>query len=149
MVTKKGPLEIARELVRIESMNPPGHENECAQYIGKLMQDAGLQVSFHEFAEGRTSVVARLEGSGAKAPIRFGGHIDTVPLGAKPWSMNPFAGEVSEGKLYGRGTTDMKAGVAAYLWAPLAPSRNDRSYSSWFHASSRRQRHLQSSHRDW
>ena len=126
MATKRGPLEIARELVRIESMNPPGHENECAQYIGKLMQDAGLQVSFHEFAEGRTSVVARLEGSGAKAPICFAGHIDTVPLGAKPWSMDPFAGEVSEGKLYGRGTTDMKAGVAAYLWAALRLARMKR-----------------------
>jgi succinyl-diaminopimelate desuccinylase len=119
LVTKKGPVEIARDLVRIESMNPPGHENECAQYVGKLMQDAGLHVSYHEFAEGRTSVVARLEGDGAKAPLCFGGHIDTVPLGAKPWSMDPFAGEVSDGKLYGRGTTDMKAGVAAYLWAAL------------------------------
>jgi succinyl-diaminopimelate desuccinylase len=126
MVTKKGPLEIACELVRIESMNPPGHENECAQYIGKLLRDAGLQVNFYEFAEGRTSVVARLEGSGAKAPICFGGHIDTVPLGAKPWSMNPFAGEVSEGKLYGRGTTDMKAGVAAYLWSALRLARMER-----------------------
>ena len=80
MVTKKGPLEIARELVRIESVNPPGHENECAQYIGKLMQDAGLQVNFYEFAEGRTGIVARLEGSGAKAPICFGGHVRTVPV---------------------------------------------------------------------
>src|ERR1700738_3931887 len=43
------------------------------------MQDAGLQVNFYEFAEGRTSIVARLEGSGAKAPICFGGHVRTVP----------------------------------------------------------------------
>jgi succinyl-diaminopimelate desuccinylase len=126
MVTKNEPLEIARELVRIESMNPPGHENECTQYVGNLMQDAGLQVSYHEFAEGRTSVVARLEGGGAKAPICFGGHIDTVPLGAKPWSMDPFAGEVSEGKLYGRGSTDMKAGVAAYLWTAIQLARRKR-----------------------
>jgi succinyl-diaminopimelate desuccinylase len=118
-MAKKAPLEITRELVQIETMNPPGRELLCAQYVGKLLQDAGLQVSYHEFAGGRTSVVARLAGAGRKAPICFGGHIDTVPLGAKPWSKDPFAGEVSGGKIYGRGTTDMKAGVAAYLWAAL------------------------------
>jgi succinyl-diaminopimelate desuccinylase len=126
MATKKTPLEITRELVQIETMNPPGREFECAQYVGKLLQDAGLQVSYHEFADGRTSVVARLAGAGGKAPICFGGHIDTVPLGAKPWSKDPFAGEVSGGKIYGRGTTDMKAGVAAYLWAALELARLPR-----------------------
>ena len=126
MATKKTPLEITRELVQIETMNPPGREFECAQYVGKLLQDAGLQVSYHEFADGRTSVVARLAGAGGKAPICFGGHIDTVPLGAKPWSKDPFAGEVSGGRIYGRGTTDMKAGVAAYLWAALELARLPR-----------------------
>jgi succinyl-diaminopimelate desuccinylase len=126
MATKKTPLEITRELVQIETMNPPGRELECAQYVGKLLHDAGLQVSYHEFADGRTSVVARLAGAGGKAPICFGGHIDTVPLGAKPWSKDPFAGEVSGGKIYGRGTTDMKAGVAAYVWAALELARLPR-----------------------
>ena len=126
MATKKTPLEITRELVQIETMNPPGREFECAQYVGKLLQDAGLQVSYHEFADGRTSVVARLAGAAGKAPICFGGHIDTVPLGAKPWSKDPFAGEVSGGKIYGRGTTDMKAGVAAYVWAALELARLPR-----------------------
>ncbi len=126
MATKKALLEITRELVQIETMNPPGRELECAQYVGKLLQDAGLQVSYHEFAGGRTSVVARLAGTGGKASICFGGHLDTVPLGARPWSKDPFAGEVSGGKIYGRGTTDMKAGVAAYLWAALQLARLPR-----------------------
>jgi succinyl-diaminopimelate desuccinylase len=126
MVTKEGPLEITQELVRIESINPPGNEDECAKYVGGLMEDAGLHVSYHAFAEGRTGIVARLEGSGGKAPICFGGHIDTVPLGAKPWRMDPFAGEVSDGKVYGRGSTDMKGGLAAYLWAGLRLARMKR-----------------------
>jgi succinyl-diaminopimelate desuccinylase len=125
-MAKKAPLEITRELVQIETMNPPGRELECAQYVGKVLQDAGLQVSYHEFADGRTSVVARLAGAGGKAPICFGGHIDTVPLGAKPWSKDPFAGEVSGGRIYGRGTTDMKGGVAAYVWAALELARLPR-----------------------
>jgi succinyl-diaminopimelate desuccinylase len=126
MATKKKLLEITRELVQIDTMNPPGREIECAQYLGQLLQDAGLQVSYHEFAGDRTSVVARLAGTGGKPPICFGGHIDTVPLGAKPWSKDPFAGEISDGKIYGRGTTDMKAGVAAYLWAALELARLPR-----------------------
>ena len=119
MASKKSALDITRELTRIDSMNPPGREHQCAQYVGKMLQDAGLQVSYAEFGEGRTSVIARLAGTGAKAPICFGGHIDTVPLGAKAWTKDPFAGEVAEGKIYGRGTTDMKAGLAAYLWMAL------------------------------
>ena len=126
MATKKALLEITRELVQIETMNPPGRELECAHYVGKLLQDAGLQVSYHEFAGGRTSVVARLAGASGKPSICFGGHLDTVPLGAKPWSKDPFAGEVSDGKIYGRGTTDMKAGVAAYIWAALQLARLPR-----------------------
>ena len=119
MATKKGPLEIACDLVRIKSMNPPGHESECARYIGKMLENAGLEVTYHEFADSRTSLVARLAGTGPRPPLCFGGHIDTVPLGAQPWSREPFAGEVSEGRLYGRGSTDMKAGVVAYLWTSL------------------------------
>jgi succinyl-diaminopimelate desuccinylase len=98
MATGKTPLEITREPVEIETMNPPGRELECAHYVGKLLQDAGLQVSYHEFADGRTSVIARFVGTGGKPPICFGGHLDTVPLGAKPWSKDPFAGEISDGK---------------------------------------------------
>jgi len=126
MVTNKSPLEITRELVQIETMNPPGGEQQCAYYVGKMLQDAGLQVTYHEFAGGRISVVARLAGTGSKAALCFGGHLDTVPLGAKPWSKDPFAGEVSDGDIYGRGTTDMKAGVAAYLWAALQLARLSR-----------------------
>src|SRR5258708_27593973 len=126
MATTENQLEITREMIQIESMYPPGRELECAQYVGKLLQDAVLQVSYHEFADGRTSVVARLAGAGGKAPICFGGHMDTVPLGAKPWSKDPFAGEVSAGKIYGRGTTDMKAGVAAYVWTALKLARLPR-----------------------
>lgn len=73
-------------------------------------------MTYHEFDEGRTSLVGRLAGSQSKPPLCFAGHIDTVPLGANPWRKDPFAGEISDGKLYGRGSCDMKAGVAAFVW---------------------------------
>ena len=69
------------------------------------------------FADDRTSVVARIGGGGEKPPICFTGHIDTVPLGAMPWSMDPFAADIADGKLYGRGSSDMKSGVAAFVAA--------------------------------
>lgn len=116
MASQKNAVELTRELVRIDSMNPPGREYECAHFVGNILQESGLQVTYHEFAEGRTSLVARLPGTGSKPPLCFAGHIDTVPLGANPWGKDPFAGEISDGKLYGRGSCDMKAGVAAYVW---------------------------------
>ena len=63
--------------------------------------------------------MARLDGSGGRKPICFGGHTDVVPLGNAPWSVEPFAGDIADGRIYGRGTCDMKGGVAAYVHAGL------------------------------
>jgi succinyl-diaminopimelate desuccinylase len=110
-------VELTRELVRIDTINPYSPERPCAERVGNLLIDAGYSVATHEFAPGRASVVARREGAGP--PICFAGHLDTVPLGATPWSRNPFGGEVDAGKLYGRGSSDMKSGVAAMVEAAL------------------------------
>lgn len=108
-------IELARELIRLNTVNPPGNERACAEYLGSWIEDAGFSVSYHEFARGRTSLVARIGGIGGKAPLCFTGHLDTVPLGAMPWSMDPFAADTDRGRLYGRGSTDMKSGVAAFV----------------------------------
>lgn len=112
-------LGITREIVRMDTRNPPGREAECAHYLGDMLSAAGLEVSYHEFAEGRTSLVATLRGRGGKKPLCFGGHIDVVPLGTKEWSVDPFGAEIVDGKLFGRGTTDMKAGVASFVHVAL------------------------------
>jgi succinyl-diaminopimelate desuccinylase len=114
---------LTRELVRFDTINPPGDERECARYLGGLLEKAGFAVTEHEFAERRTSLIARLGGSAAAPPLCLTGHIDTVPLGVARWSQDPFAGEIANGRLYGRGTTDMKSGVAAFVVAAtrLAP----------------------------
>ena len=113
------PVELTRTLVAFDTINPPGNERPCAEYLGRLLEDGGFSVSYHEFAEHRTSLVARTGGSSDAKPLCFTGHIDTVPLGAAPWTVDPFAGDISDGKLYGRGTTDMKSGVAAFVVAVL------------------------------
>ena len=115
-------VELTRELVRIDTINPQSPERPCAERTGKLLQDAGYAVAMHEFAPGRASVIARREGGGLP-PLCFAGHLDTVPLGAAAWTRDPFGGEVDGGKLYGRGSSDMKSGVAAIVEAALRLAR--------------------------
>jgi succinyl-diaminopimelate desuccinylase len=110
--------ELTRKLIGFDTINPPGDEEACARYLGDMLADAGFRVSYHPYGERRTSVVAAIGGAD-KAPLCITGHIDTVPLGAAAWRKDPFAGETDAGKLYGRGTSDMKSGVAAFVTAAL------------------------------
>jgi succinyl-diaminopimelate desuccinylase len=70
-------------------------------------------ILYHEFAENRTSLIAEVDGRKDVPPICFTGHIDTVPLGKAKWTKDPFSGVIERDKLYGRGSSDMKSGVAA------------------------------------
>jgi succinyl-diaminopimelate desuccinylase len=108
---------LTRDLLRFDTINPPGQERECARHAGALLEGWEFRVDYHEYAEGRTSVVARAGGSDAKAPLCLTGHIDTVALGSAAWTRDPFSGETDGDRLYGRGSSDMKAGVAAILLA--------------------------------
>src|SRR5205814_7230657 len=84
---------------------------------GALLEEMGFSVAYDEYQPGRTSVVARAGGADAKAPLCLTGHLDTVALGARAWSKDPFSGETDGDRLYGRGSSDMKAGVAAIILA--------------------------------
>lgn len=110
-------VELTQELVRIDTINPVSPERPCAERLGRLLEDAGYAVRMHDFAPGRTSVVARRDGGGP--PLCFAGHLDTVPLGAAPWRHQPFGGQLDAGKLYGRGSSDMKSGIAAMVAAAI------------------------------
>jgi len=113
------PLSLTRKLLAFNTINPPGQEYNCVKYLGKILENGGFKTNFYEFEEGRKNLVARLEGRYNKLPICFTGHIDTVPLGAAQWSKDPFKGEVEDDKIYGRGSTDMKGGIAAMVIACL------------------------------
>lgn len=119
MASSTNPLDLTRSLLAFNTMNPPGQEQECAKYLGALLESAGFQVHCYEFAPQRTTVVARLGGVSDRLPLCFTGHIDTVGLGAMPWHQDPFAGEIEGNKVYGRGSTDMKSGVAAIIVAAM------------------------------
>ena len=108
---------LTKDLLHFDTVNPPGQERDCAHMAGRLLESWGFSVQFSEFEKDRTSVIARAGGSDAKPPLCLTGHLDVVPLGTRKWSKDPFAGEADGDKLYGRGSSDMKAGVAAMLVA--------------------------------
>jgi succinyl-diaminopimelate desuccinylase len=111
-----GPVvELTRALVGIQTVNPPGEEEKAASLLAARLSEAGFDVSSHELGPGRTSLVARLAGSGPSLCLT--GHLDTVPLGRADWSVDPFSGETDGDRLFGRGTSDMKGGTAAIVVA--------------------------------
>lgn len=119
----KSAIQLTRELLAVNTINPPGREIECAKLVGKQLQEAGFAIDFYEFDRNRTSLVAVLPGNGDHLPICFSGHFDTVPLGATSWRVDPFCGETGEGKLYGRGSSDMKSGVSAMVISAMKLAR--------------------------
>ncbi len=112
-------IQITRELIRFDTVNPPGNERACNEYLGGLLEEAGFSVACHPLAENRTNLVARLGGGAGKKPLCFSGHTDVVPLGAAPWRRAPFAGEIADGRIYGRGSSDMKSGIGAFVAAAI------------------------------
>src|SRR3954469_4475357 len=111
------PIELSRELIAFNTINPPGNELACIAHLEKILSGAGAKTSLQHFAPERANLIARIGGAIGKPPLCFTGHVDTVPLGNAPWSVDPFAGEIVDGNMYGRGSTDMKCGVAAFVAA--------------------------------
>jgi succinyl-diaminopimelate desuccinylase len=110
-------LDLARELVRTETINPPGDETRAAEVVAARLERAGLELERHPLAEGRDSLVARWPGRDERPALCLTAHLDTVPLGRAEWSREPLAADVDGDRLYGRGSSDMKGGLAAIVTA--------------------------------
>ncbi len=119
-------VEICRALVRAESMNPPGDEREVAKASERILAGLGLPAEFVEPLPNRTSTLSSWGGAAGQGTktLLFNGHYDVVPVpDAEHWEHGPFDADVVDGKLYGRGSADMKAGIAACLAAVAALQR--------------------------
>jgi len=112
-------IELTRELVRFPSVNPPGNEAEVASFLAGRMRELGLEAETQTVQEGRSNVIGRLPG-GSAPPLVFTGHVDVVPPGNQKWEHPPFDAELVDGRIYGRGSADMKGGVAAIVAAMSA-----------------------------
>lgn len=113
---------IAQELIRFDTTNHGGGrsngEHEAAAYVEAKLADMGLAPQVFESAPTRASVVARVPGRNPDKPaLVLHGHLDVVPADPRNWSVDPFAGEVKDGMLWGRGAVDMKDMDAMMLTA--------------------------------
>jgi succinyl-diaminopimelate desuccinylase len=118
-------------LVRVPTVNPPGeHYEHCARMIGWMLAECGFEVEYHAAtgrpehtpAHPRINVVGARRGVHARPLVHLNGHFDVVPAG-EGWTRDPFGGEVCDGRIYGRGACDMKAGLAAAIFAAEAIRR--------------------------
>jgi acetylornithine deacetylase/succinyl-diaminopimelate desuccinylase-like protein len=113
MAVEDEVVELCRDLIRFESVNDgtgrgPG-ERAAAEYVAGKLEEVGLEAQLFESAPNRTSVVARMEGEDTSRPaVLIHGHLDVVPAEPKQWTYDPFAAEVADGCIWGRGAVDMK-----------------------------------------
>ena len=123
LIDKDYLTNLTQELVRIDSTNPNlspdgNGEAEIGKFVAKKLQELGLEVTTSEIAPGRVNTVGVLKGSGGGRSLLLNAHMDTV--GVEGMSINPFGGELKDGRVYGRGAQDMKGSLAAMIAAAKA-----------------------------
>ncbi len=121
----------AQELVAVPTVNPPGENyRACAELIGERLKAFDYEIRYvtaqdlpeHSDRFPRVNVIGELRGTTARPRLHFNGHFDVVPAG-DGWTLEPFAGTVLDGKLFGRGASDQKCGIAASIFAVEALRR--------------------------
>jgi acetylornithine deacetylase/succinyl-diaminopimelate desuccinylase-like protein len=113
-------LKTLQGYVRINTSNPPGDVTKAADYLQAILQREGIDVKRYESGPGRSIVLARLRGDGTGGkPVLLESHMDVVPTDPSRWSHDPFGADIADGKLWGRGTIDMKGIGTTYLYAFL------------------------------
>jgi acetylornithine deacetylase/succinyl-diaminopimelate desuccinylase-like protein len=110
------PAELLQRLLRFDTSNPPGAELECIAWVAGLLEQLGVEVRTVARDPERPNLLARLTGRGASPPLLLQGHVDVVAARGD-WQHPPFAGELADGYVWGRGALDMKGGVAMMLAA--------------------------------
>lgn len=111
-------IEFLQSLIRIDSTNPPGNEHQVVEQFIQRSEAVGLPYEVTDLSENRSNFSVTLKGSDEnKGRLLLSGHTDTVKIGSQEWAHGAFDAEVDGGKMYGRGTTDMKSGLAALYLA--------------------------------
>ncbi len=110
-------VELLGRLIQTDTVNPPGNEGPVQDHLHAVLTDAGFECEQLSAEPGRPNLVARLRGAGDGPTLTFLGHVDTVRADPEEWSFDPWAGDVAEGWVRGRGALDMKGQVAAEVAA--------------------------------
>src|SRR5512139_1411251 len=114
-----------QDLLRIDTTNPPGNELAAAEYLAGVLRAEGYEPIVLEAAPQRGNLVTRLKGDGTLPPLLLYTHTDVVPAEPEHWTYPPFAGEVADGFVWGRGALDMKSVAAIQLMTMLTLKRNN------------------------
>lgn len=117
-------LDIFVRYLRIDTSNPPGNEAVAARFLGEIIEREGIPCEYIETAPGREVVVARLQGDGSKGALMLCNHTDVVPVELEYWDYPAFEGRIDNGRIYGRGTVDMKGAGVMQLMTFLLLKRN-------------------------
>lgn len=116
-VDKSQVVVLLQEMIGFNTVNPPGNEKDLAKYIREKLKDFDIKSEVIDLGNNRANVIGIIEGSGEKKALLFNGHLDTVPPGDIEWEYDAFSGRIVDGKIYGRGSADMKGGLAAMIMA--------------------------------
>lgn len=124
---KSEVVKLTQELIRVKSVNPPGDELPAAELLADRLERYGIEAEVVEIGKNRANLVAIIKGREKRPALLFNGHLDVVPVGDRSaWKFDPFSGEVFDGKIWGRGATDMKSGIAAMsIAAGLLASKHE------------------------
>ena len=118
-------LQTLQRYVRINTAVPPGDVSKAADFLQSILEREGITVTRYESGPGRSIIVARLKGTGPAKPLMLLHHMDVVPADASRWARDPFSAEIVDGKLWGRGSFDMKGPGVAHLYAFIALKRRN------------------------
>ena len=119
------PIPFLQQLIRIPSSDPPGGELHVARAVHAALMELGIEADLDEFQPDRANVIGRIAGWGEKAPLVFSAHMDTVPVGDQPWDFDALSGDLVDGQVRGRGASDMKSALAAFIAAAEVLARRD------------------------
>ena len=116
--------DVLARLIRFNTVNPPGDERECQEWLAAYLREAGLEVELHGAEPDRPNLVARLEGDEPGPVLGYLSHVDTVLADPDDWTLDPWSGETRDGFLWGRGALDMKSQTAAEVVAAATLARS-------------------------
>ena len=124
MALQEETAEVLARLIRFRTVNPPGNERECQEWLAAYLRDAGLEVELMGEDPERPNLVARLEGAEPGPTLGYLSHVDTVLADVDDWQRDPWSGDVIDGFLWGRGAIDMKSQTAAEAVAVATLARS-------------------------
>ena len=117
--------DLLQQIIQINTSNPPGNEGKLDEFLAAKLKPLGFEIDIIPTPQaGKSHLIARLRGDGSAKPILLASHGDTVGVERDKWTVDPFAGIIKDGYLYGRGAIDFKGGIAVFATAVMELAKN-------------------------